>query len=182
MRTIETALYGVLLIEPTVFGDERGWFFESWNQTTFDRAIGHAVRFVQDNHSRSAGQVLRGLHYQLSKPQAKLVRCVVGSVWDVAVDLRRSSSSFGRWFGIELSADNRRQLWIPEGFAHGFVVLGDEAEVVYKTSEFYRPEDDRVIRYDDPVLGIQWPATPDERLMSDKDRRAPSIAEAELYD
>lgn len=181
MKATETSLPGVLLLEPQVFGDERGWFYESWNKRDFDTAVGRSVDFVQDNHSRSVRGVLRGLHYQLPNPQAKLVRCTVGAIWDVAVDIRRSSDHFGRWFGTELSAENRRQLWIPEGFAHGFLTLSDVAEVAYKATAFYDPQADRSIRCDDPQLGIEWPQPSNPSLMSTKDRAAPPLPEAVTF-
>jgi len=147
----------VLLITPRVFGDERGFFFESWNSARFDAATGKEIRFVQDNHSRSAKGVLRGLHYQLPRPQGKLVRCVAGAVFDVAVDLRRDSVTFGRWAGAVLSAENKQQLWIPEGFAHGFIVLSESADFLYKTTDYWFPEHECCIRWDDPDLAIDWP-------------------------
>lgn len=154
------AIPDVVLIAPRVFGDERGFFFESWNSTRFNTAIGNngrEVRFVQDNHSRSAKGVLRGLHYQLPRPQGKLVRCVAGAVFDVAVDLRRDSETFGRWVGAVLSAENKQQLWVPEGFAHGFVVLSESADFLYKTTDFWYPEHECCIRWNDPDLAIDWP-------------------------
>ncbi|HOM12913.1 MAG TPA: dTDP-4-dehydrorhamnose 3,5-epimerase, partial [Rubrivivax sp.] len=153
MNVIPTALPGVLIIEPRVFGDARGFFLESFNQKAFDAAVGHEVRFVQDNHSRSAKGVLRGLHYQLPPhAQGKLVRVTQGAVFDVAVDLRRGSASFGRWVGVELSGDNHRQLWLPPGLAHGFVVTSDSADFLYKTTDYYAPEAERAIRWDDPAI------------------------------
>ena len=152
-----TAIPDVLVVEPRVFGDDRGFFFESFNERQFEAAVGAPVRFVQDNHSLSARGVLRGLHYQLPHPQGKLVRVVRGEVFDVAVDLRRAAPTFGRWVGERLSAENKRQLWIPEGFAHGFVVLSDEAEFLYKTTDYWYPEAERCIRWDDPELAIAWP-------------------------
>ena len=181
MQPVSTPLAGLLLIEPTVYGDDRGFFFESWNQRAFDDAVGAPVRFVQDNHSRSARSVLRGLHYQLPEPQAKLVRCGTGAVWDVAVDLRRSSPSFLQWFGVELSAENKRQLWIPEGFGHGFVAQTDGAELLYKTTAFYNAANDRAIRWDDPKIAIEWPLS-GEPILSEKDASAPDVTEAELFD
>jgi len=167
MQVTPTAIPEVLLIEPQVFGDSRGFFFESFNQRQWTASTGLDTRFVQDNHSRSAQGVLRGLHYQIEQPQGKLVRCVAGEVWDVAVDLRRSSACFGRWVGIHLSAENKHQLWIPPGFAHGFLVLSASAEFLYKTTEYYAPQHERCIRWDDPDLGITWPvAAP---LLSAKD-------------
>ncbi len=157
MKATPTALPEVLLIEPQVFGDARGFFLESWNQRRFDEAVGHPVSFVQDNHSMSRRGVLRGMHYQLVQPQGKLVRVVRGRVFDVAVDMRRSSPRFGRWAGVELSADNQRQLWIPPGFAHGLLVLSDEAEFLYKATDFYAPAHERCLAWNDPAVGIDWP-------------------------
>lgn len=147
----------VVLLEPKVFGDERGFFFESFNQKVFNDLIGREITFVQDNHSRSAKNVLRGLHYQIEQPQGKLVRVIEGEIFDVAVDLRRSSKTFGQWVGEVLSAENKKQLWIPEGFAHGFLVLSDVAEVLYKATEFYAPKSERVLIWSDPSIGITWP-------------------------
>jgi dTDP-4-dehydrorhamnose 3,5-epimerase len=174
------AIGDVLLIEPRVFGDERGFFFESYNQRAFEAAVGRPVAFVQDNHSRSARHVLRGLHYQIVQPQGKLVRVTDGAVFDVAVDLRRGSPSFGRWVGAELSAANKRQLWVPEGFAHGFVVLSEHAEFLYKTTDFYAPEHERCLRWDDPDVGIGWPAglTP---VLSAKDQAGVALRDADVF-
>ena len=158
MKAIPTSLPEVLVIEPKVFGDERGFFFESWNEKRFDEIAGRAVRFVQDNHSRSGRGVLRGLHYQVLRAQGKLVRVTAGEVFDVAVDLRRSSPNFGRWTGERLSAENRRMIWVPEGFAHGFIVLSEHAEVQYKTTDYYAPEHERTLLWNDPAVGVQWPA------------------------
>ena len=182
MQVTTTRLPEVLMIEPRVFGDARGFFMESWNQRVFDEAVGTSVHFVQDNHSQSLRGVLRGLHYQLTHPQGKLVRVVSGRVFDVAVDLRRSSPRLGQWVGVELSADNRRQVWVPPGFAHGFLVLSERAEVLYKVSEYHRPADERALAWDDPRVGIQWPldelgAAP---LLSAKDRSAPRWDPAQL--
>ncbi len=157
MKATPTALPEVLLIEPQVFGDERGFFLESWNQRRFDEAVGQPVRFVQDNHSMSRQGVLRGMHYQLQQPQGKLVRVVRGSVFDVAVDMRRSSPRFGQWVGVELSAENKQQLWIPPGFAHGFLVLSAEAEFLYKATDFYAPAHERCLAWNDPAVAIAWP-------------------------
>ena len=157
MKVTATAIPDVLLIEPKVFGDARGFFFESYNEKAFGAATGLDVRFVQDNHSRSARGVLRGLHYQVKQPQGKLVRVIRGAVFDVAVDVRRSSPTFGRWVGEELSEENRRQLWIPAGFAHGFLVLSDSADFVYKTTDYYAPEYERCIAWNDGTLAIDWP-------------------------
>lgn len=158
MKIIDTAIPDVKIIEPTVFGDERGFFFESFNQTLFDAAIGRKVSFVQDNHSKSTKGVLRGLHYQRPpNAQGKLVRCVVGEVFDVAVDVRPNSASYGQWVGVNLSADNKRQLWIPEGFAHGFYTISDVAEFLYKTTNYYAPESDTCVIWNDPDIGVDWP-------------------------
>ncbi|TYP00065.1 dTDP-4-dehydrorhamnose 3,5-epimerase [Geothermobacter ehrlichii] len=180
MKIIPTEIPDVLLIEPQVFGDARGFFLESFNQRRWEDMTGQSVVFVQDNHSRSVRGVLRGLHYQLPPAeQGKLVRCVVGRIFDVAVDIRKNSPTFGRWVGRYLSADNFRQLWMPPGFAHGFLVLSERAEVLYKTTAYYAPEHDRAIRWDDPELAIDWPLDAAPKL-SEKDRLAPPIAEAEL--
>lgn len=157
MNVIPTSIPGVLVLEPRVFGDSRGFFFESFNQRDFDQAIGWPTTFVQDNHSRSGRGVLRGLHYQALQPQGKLVRVVAGAVFDVAVDIRPDSPTCGRWMGVELTAENKRQLWIPPGLAHGFLVLSDTAEFLYKTTDFYAPEHERCIVWNDPVLDIRWP-------------------------
>jgi len=157
MEIRRTAIPDVAVVEPRVFGDARGFFFESFNRKVLEAALGRTLDFVQDNHSRSGRNVLRGLHYQLPHPQGKLVRVVRGEVFDVAVDLRRAAPTFGRWVGERLSAENKRQLWIPEGFAHGFVVLSDEAEFLYKTTDYWYPEAERCIRWDDPELAIAWP-------------------------
>jgi len=179
MKVIATGVPGVLVLEPRIFGDSRGFFFESYNERVFSEATGLAPRFVQDNHSRSSEGVLRGLHYQLHRPQGKLVRCVAGEVFDVAVDIRRGSPSFGRWTGAHLSADNKRQMWIPEGFAHGFLVLSGFAEFLYKTTEYYAPEHERAIRWSDPQVAVAWPGD-GAPLLSAKDAAAPLLAEAEL--
>jgi dTDP-4-dehydrorhamnose 3,5-epimerase len=179
MKVIDTAIPDVLIMEPTVFGDERGFFLESFNQRRFNDAVGREVNFVQDNHSRSAQGVLRGLHYQVVQPQGKLVRCTVGEVFDVAVDIRANSSTFGQWVGVHLSAENKRQLWIPEGFAHGFVVLSEIADFQYKATDYYAPEHERAIRWDDPTLAIEWPLSCPP-LLSEKDKKAPLFADAEL--
>lgn len=182
MKITATAIADVKLIEPTVFGDERGFFYESFHQQRFDEAIGYAVNFVQDNHSRSRRGVLRGLHYQLAPhAQGKLVRCVLGEVFDVAVDIRRSSPTFGQWVGYVLSAENKRQLWIPPGFAHGFVTLSEVAEFVYKTTDYYAPQAERAIRWDDASLAIAWPEA-GELQLSGKDQQALPLAQAELFD
>ena len=157
MKVTPTTLPEVMLIEPQVFGDERGFFFESWNQRLLDERVGEPLRFVQDNHSRSRRGVLRGLHYQVKQAQGKLVRVVQGQVFDVAVDLRRSSPRFGQWVGVLLSAEDKRQLWIPPGFAHGFLVLSDTAEFLYKTTDYYAPDAERCLAWDDSQVGIRWP-------------------------
>ena len=180
MRVSPTALTDILLIEPKVFGDERGFFYESFNARAFEEATGLAVNFVQDNHSRSARGVLRGLHYQVQQAQGKLVRVTQGEVYDVAVDLRRSSPSFGQWLGVCLSAENKRQLWIPEGFAHGFLVLSDYAEFLYKTTDYYAPAHERCIRWDDPTLAIDWPLQGQPQL-SAKDQAGAVFHDAELF-
>lgn len=179
MNVIETDLPGVLILEPRVFGDERGFFLESWNARTFEQA-GLPMQFVQDNHSRSARGTMRGLHYQIHKPQGKLVRVTAGAVFDVAVDLRRSSPYFGRWTGMELSAENKRMLWIPPGFGHGFLALRDGTDFLYKCTELYAPEWDRSIRWNDPAIGIDWPLD-GEPLLSAKDRDAPMLKDAEVF-
>lgn len=180
MNIIETTLPGVLLLAPNVFGDARGFFLESWNRKAFAER-GLPQDFVQDNHSRSAKGVLRGLHYQLNDPQGKLVRVVSGSVFDVAVDLRKTSPHFGQWVGHELSADNHRMMWIPPGFAHGFLVLSETADFLYKTTAFYAPRWDRGIRWDDPQIGVQWPLD-DAPALSAKDQIQPFLQDAEVYD
>ena len=180
MQIIRLHIPEVCLIEPKVFGDERGFFLESFNQRQFNAAIGRKVTFVQDNHSRSAKNVLRGLHYQLQQPQGTLVRVVQGEVFDVAVDIRQSSPTFGQWAGEILSAENKKQLWIPAGFAHAFLTLSDYAEFLYKTTEYYAPEHERSIRWDDPQLAIQWPSNEPPRL-SDKDLAAPFFLQAEYF-
>lgn len=180
MKAIRTEIPDLLIIEPEVFGDERGFFFESFNRRTFAELVGRDVDFVQDNHSRSAKNVLRGLHYQVRHPQAKLVRVVQGKVLDVAVDIRRSSPTFGKHVAMELSAENKRMLWIPEGFAHGFVVLSERAEHLYKTTDYWHPEHERCIRWDDPALAIDWQLRTPPAL-SAKDTQGNSLAEAELF-
>jgi dTDP-4-dehydrorhamnose 3,5-epimerase len=182
MQAHPTALPGVFLVEPAVFGDARGFFFESFNQRVLEATLGRELRFVQDNHSQSARGVLRGLHYQLPRPQGKLVRVTRGEVFDVAVDLRRGSPTCGRWLGEVLSGENKRQLWIPEGFAHGFLVLSDQAEFLYKTTDYYAPEHERCIRWDDPALAIAWPSTGAPPQVSAKDARGLPLAQAPLFD
>lgn len=180
MKVTSFAIPEVVLIEPKVFGDERGFFFESFNQARFEETVGREINFVQDNHSRSVKNVLRGLHYQIQQPQGKLVRVVQGEVFDVAVDLRKSSPTFGRWVGQVLSAENKHQLWIPEGFAHGFVVLSDTAEFLYKTTDYYAPAHERCLLWNDPVLNIQWPLgiAP---VLSAKDTQGKPFNEAEVF-
>jgi dTDP-4-dehydrorhamnose 3,5-epimerase len=172
MNIIDTQIPDVKIIEPKVFGDERGFFFESFNQRIFEEAVGRPVTFVQDNHSKSSKGVLRGLHYQLPPhAQGKLVRCVVGEVFDVAVDIRKSSPTFGQWVGINLSAENKRQLWIPEGFAHGFFTLSETAEFLYKTTTYYHPQAEKTVRWNDPTISVNWPLFMDP-ILSAKDNAA----------
>ena len=181
MKATPLRIPDVFLLEPRVFGDDRGFFYESFNQRAFESAIGKPVCFVQSNHSRSAHNVLRGLHYQIQHAQGKLVRVVAGEVYDVAVDLRRSSPTFGQWVGEILSAENKKQLWIPAGFAHGFVVLSDSAEFLYNTTDYWAPEFERCIVWNDPTLGIAWPIT-GEPVLSEKDARGMQFTAAEVYD
>ena len=181
MRFIPTRISDVLCIEPTVFGDDRGFLMETWQSVKF-AAAGIAANFVQDNHSRSRRGTLRGLHYQINHPQGKLVRCVVGSVFDVAVDMRRGSPTFGQWVGEELSAENRRELWVPAGLAHGFLVLSESADFVYKCSDYYDPPSERTLAWNDPEVGIHWPIPPGvEILLSAKDREGVRLRDAECY-
>ncbi len=180
MQIQKTDIPDVMIIEPKVFGDDRGFFFESFNERRFAELTGASPHFVQDNHSRSARNVLRGLHYQIRQPQGKLVRVMSGEVFDVAVDMRRSSPTFGRWVGVTLSAENKRQLWIPEGFAHGFVVTSESAEFLYKTTDYWAPEYERSVRWDDPAIGIRWPLQ-GAPLLSGKDQAGVSLAEAETF-
>ena len=184
LNVIPTPLDGAFILEPKVFGDARGFFMESYNRRDFLAATGLDVDFVQDNHSRSRRGVLRGLHYQTKQPQGKLVRVVRGAVFDVVVDIRRSSPTFGRWAGVELSEDNQRQFWIPPGFAHGFLVLTESADFLYKATDWYAPEHERGIAWNDPAIGIDWPldAVGGVPLLSDKDRAAPPLAQAEVFD
>ncbi len=172
----------VVLLEPRVFGDARGFFLESFNRRAFEDALGRSLEFVQDNHSSSTRGVLRGLHYQLPFPQGKLVRVVQGEVFDVAVDLRRGSKSFGRWVGERLSAENKRQMWIPEGFAHGFLVLSERAEFLYKTTDYWHPESERCVRWDDPEIGVAWPLDGLTPVVSGKDAAGSRLAEAALFE
>lgn len=182
MKATATAIPDVFIIEPKAFGDERGFFFESYNKTMFSELIGVDPNFVQDNHSRSARNVLRGLHYQIKQPQGKLVRVTQGEVFDVAVDLRKRSPTFGKWVGEHLSATNKKQLWVPEGFAHGFLVLSDYAEFLYKTTDFYSPEHERSIAWNDEVIGIEWPIDKAENPnLSEKDAAARVFKDAEYF-
>ncbi len=181
MKVIGRELGDVLLLEQKVFSDARGYFFESYNRRTFAQATGIDLEFVQDNHSRSTNNVLRGLHYQIRKPQGKLVRVVVGEIWDVAVDIRRSSPTFGEWTGFALSAESKRAVWIPPGFAHGFLVISENAEVEYKATDYYAPEHERTIRWNDPTLAIAWPSGR-EPFLNAKDRRGALLADAETHD
>lgn len=180
MKVIETVLPEVLIIEPKVFGDSRGFFYESFNARNFHEATGLDVEFVQDNHSRSAKNVLRGLHYQIKQPQGKLVRVVRGAVFDVAVDVRKSSPNFGKWVGVELSEDNHRQLWVPPGFAHGFLVLSDSADFLYKTTDYYAPEFERCLLWSDPDVNIKWPDSK-QPLLSGKDLVGKCLHDAEAF-
>lgn len=181
MKAIATDIPDLLIIEPKVFGDSRGFFFESFNKRMFREITGIDAEFVQDNHSRSARGVLRGLHYQIKQPQGKLVRVVRGKVFDVAVDLRRASPTFGKWFGLELSEDNHRQLWIPPGFGHGFVVLSDSADFLYKTTDYWAPEHERCIIWNDPELGIAWPLDGISPQLSAKDQQGKCFGDAETF-
>ncbi len=180
MQIQNTAIPGVLILEPTVFGDDRGFFYESFNQKRFAELTGVTREFVQDNHSKSAKGVLRGLHYQIQQPQGKLVRVTAGEVFDVAVDLRKSSATFGKWVGVVLSAANKRQLWVPEGFAHGFVVTSDHAEFLYKTTDYWAPEFERSILWNDPAIGIDWPLDV-APLLSGKDKAGTLLANADVF-
>ena len=184
MKVTPLAIGDVKVIEPSVFGDDRGFFFESFNRRTFEAALGRSLDFVQDNHSRSEQNVLRGLHYQIRQPQAKLVRVVAGEIFDVVVDIRKRSPTFGRWLGQVLSADNKKQVWIPEGFAHGFLVLSGYAQVQYKTTDYWAPEHERCIAWNDPAIGIEWPvvvtagALP---VLSGKDQKGRMLADADVF-
>lgn len=180
MRVIKTEIPDLLIIEPKVFGDARGFFMESFNRKSFQAATGLDVDFVQDNHSRSAKGVLRGLHYQIQQPQGKLVRVVLGSVFDVAVDLRKASSTFGKWLGVELSEENQRQLWIPPGFAHGFLVTSDSADFLYKTTDYYAPEFECCLAWNDPTVGVVWPLV-SELLLSTKDSAGKVLVDCETF-
>ena len=180
MKTTKLDIPDVVLFEPRVFGDDRGFFFESFNHKVFEEVIGRPVKFVQDNHSRSAKGVLRGMHYQIQQPQGKLVRVVQGEVFDVAVDMRKSSPTFGQWVGAHLSAENKHQLWVPEGFAHGFVVLSESAEFLYKTTDYYAPQYERSLAWDDPSVAIEWPYQ-GEPVLSAKDQKASTLEEADTF-
>ncbi len=182
MKATPTRIPDVMVVEPKVFGDARGFFYESFNQAAFNAATGTAFSFVQDNHSRSSQGVLRGLHYQLPPhAQGKLVRVVRGAVWDVAVDIRQGSPTFGQWVGQELTEDNHKQFWIPPGFAHGFVVLSESADFLYKTTNYYAPQSDRGIAWNDPDLDIAWPNLGMDFVLSDKDRQQPALRQAEVF-
>lgn len=181
MKLTRTAIEDVVIIEPAVFGDDRGFFMESWNAARFAEA-GIDAAFVQDNHSRSARGVLRGLHYQVNQPQGKLVRVAAGRVFDAVVDLRAASPSFGKWVGVELSADNKRMLWVPPGLGHGFLTLEDGTDFLYKCTEYYSPKDERSIRWDDPTIGIAWPLDGMTPRLSAKDEAGRSLSEAEIYE
>ena len=181
MQVVQTAIPDLLILEPKVFGDDRGFFFESFNQQTFQNLTGIKANFVQDNHSNSAANVLRGLHYQIEQAQGKLVRVTAGEVFDVAVDIRRQSATFGKWVGVHLSAENKRQLWVPPGFAHGFVVLKDNTEVLYKTTDYYAPQHERCIRWDDPAIAIEWPIA-QAPILSGKDQLGVALLDAEVFE
>ena len=181
MNVIATAIPDVLIFEPKIFGDARGFFMESFNQKIFDEAVGRHVEFVQDNHSRSSKGVLRGLHYQIQQPQGKLVRVAGGAVFDVAVDIRKSSPTFGKWVGVELTAENQRQLWVPEGFAHGFLVLSETADFLYKTTNYYAPAHERSIRWNDSSIAIEWPISNLAPALSQKDAKGQELSEAEVF-
>ena len=181
MNVVATPIEGLLVIEPKVFGDTRGFFTESWNRRTFADLTGVTEEFVQDNHSRSGRGVLRGLHYQLHRPQGKLVRVTQGEVFDVALDVRRSSPTFGRWHGVMLTGDNHRQFWVPAGFAHGFVVLSESADFLYKTTDYYAPEHERCIAWNDPAVGIDWPLGDIVPKLSAKDQVGVPLAQAEVF-
>lgn len=180
MNAITTAIPDVIILEPKVFGDDRGFFFESFNERAFREVTGVNLPFVQDNHSRSSKNVLRGLHYQIQQPQGKLVRVTLGAVFDVAVDMRQSSATFGKWIGVMLTAENKRQLWVPPGFAHGFVVTSDVAEFLYKTTDYYAPEHERSLRWDDPSIGVNWPIA-EAPLLSAKDADGRFFTDAEKF-
>lgn len=181
MKVTKTAIPDVLIFEPKVFGDSRGFFLESFNNQAFDEVVGRHVQFVQDNHSRSSKGVLRGLHYQVRKPQGKLVRVTRGAVFDVVVDIRRSSATFGKWVGVELSDEKNNQLWVPPGLAHGFLVLSESADFLYKVTEYYSPEDERSILWSDPAIGINWPSCGSDPVLSAKDLNGQAFAAAEFF-
>jgi len=181
MRVTPTAIAGVLLIEPKVFADERGFFFESFNERAFAQATGVAAKFVQDNHSHSVRNTLRGLHYQINQPQGKLVRAAAGEIFDVVVDLRRSSPTFGRWVGEQMSAENKKMVWIPPGLAHGFIVLSESADFLYKTTDYWAPQHERTLLWNDPDLAIAWPLA-GEPILAAKDRLGKCLSEAEVFD
>lgn len=181
MKATATRLPEVMIIEPKIFGDERGFFFESFNQGVFEELTGVRTQFVQDNHSRSGKGILRGLHYQVEQPQGKLVRVTRGSVFDVAIDIRRSSPQFGHWVGVELSEENRKQLWIPAGFAHGFLVLSSEADFLYKTTDYYSPAGERCIAWDDESIGVKWPDIGIQPTLSNKDQQGVELSTAEVF-
>jgi dTDP-4-dehydrorhamnose 3,5-epimerase len=180
MNATRLAIPDVIVFEPKVFGDDRGFFFESFNQKVFEEVVGRSVSFVQDNHSRSVKGVLRGLHYQIQQSQGKLVRVSHGEVFDVAVDLRKSSATFGKWVGAHLSAENKKQMWVPEGFAHGFVVLSESAEFLYKTTDYWAPEHERSLAWNDPTVAIEWPIS-EQPALSAKDQNAASLQDAEVF-
>ena len=180
MKVVPTAMPEVLVLEPQVFGDDRGFFYESFNARRFEELSGVRANFVQDNHSKSAKGVLRGLHYQISQPQGKLVRVTAGAIFDVVVDLRKSSPFFGRWVGVALSSENRRQIWVPPGFAHGFVVTSDSAECQYKTTDYWAPEHERSILWNDPAIGVEWPIS-GAPMLSGKDNQGKLLADAEVF-
>ena len=180
MKALPTNIPDVLIVEPKVFGDNRGFFFENFNQQVFNDVVGQEVQFVQDNHSHSVKDVLRGLHYQTQQPQGKLVRVVQGVVYDVAVDLRKFSTTFGQWVGTELSDDNHRQVWIPPGFAHGFVVLSESADVLYKTTNYYEPKHERCLAWNDTTIGIRWPIS-SEPILSEKDSKGEVLRNSECF-
>jgi len=182
MKVINTNIPEVIIFEPKVFGDDRGFFLESYNQQMFSAATGLNVNFVQDNHSRSAKNVLRGLHYQIEQPQGKLVRVTQGEVFDVAVDMRKSSATFGQWVGTHLSAENKHQMWVPAGFAHGFLVLSEYAEFLYKTTEFYAPQHECCLAWNDPQVGVEWPLINGEPLLSGKDKLGLNLSAAKVFD
>lgn len=181
MKAVRLAIPDVILFEPEIFGDDRGFFFESFNQRKFNDAVGYSVDFVQDNHSKSSKNVLRGLHYQIKQPQGKLVRVTTGQVFDVAVDMRRQSATFGKWVGVHLSADNKKQLWIPEGFAHGFLTISEEAEFLYKTTDYWAAAHERSVVWNDPIIGVEWPITGAPSL-SKKDHNACLFAHADVFE